>query len=115
VQLHSPFPLSGITWFAFPALSKIVTLEDFDPTEFGPNCSVSLHFFFGKSCAPQVVAIDLNSCGLVGGNTVIGLSKVIGCPFFAGFISVRVERFTVPTFTLPNFAGERLTFSRAGT
>jgi hypothetical protein len=80
---QSPLPLSGITWFAFPALSKIVTLDDFGPTEVGPNCSISLHFFFGKSCAPQVVPIDLNSCGLVGGNTVIGLSKVIGGPFFA--------------------------------
>ena len=82
---QSPFPLSGITWFAFPALSKIVTLRGFRaPPESGPNCNVSLHFFFGKSWAPQSRADRFEFLrGLAGGTTVIGLPKVIGGPFFA--------------------------------
>ena len=112
---HSPLPLSGITWFAFPALSKIVTVEDRGPFEVGANCSVSLHFLFGCSCEGQVVPTDLNSCGFAGGKTAIGFAKVMGGPFLAGLISVRVARFTVPTLTLPKFFGDGLTFSRTGT
>ncbi len=98
-----------------PALSKIVSVDDFGPTESGPNCTVSLHFFLGSSCGGQVVPTDLNSCGLEGGNAAIGLPKVIGGPFRAGFISVRVASFVLPTFTLPKFIGEGLTFSSSGT
>jgi hypothetical protein len=114
-RLHSPLPLSGITWFALPALSKIVTVEDFGPADSGPNCTVSLHFFLGSSCGGQVVPTDLNSCGLAGGNDAIGLPKVIGGPFRAVFISVRVARLTVPTFTLPKLCGDGLTFRCSGT
>jgi hypothetical protein len=98
-----------------PALSKIVSVDDFGPTESGPNCTVSLHFFLGRSCGGQVVPTDLNSCGLPGGNAAIGFAKVIGGPFRAGFISVRVADLTEPTFTLPKFIGDGLTFRCSGT
>ena len=98
-----------------PALSKIVTVDDFGPTDCGPNCTVSLHFFRGSSCDGQVVPTDLNSCGVAGGNAAIGLPKVIGGPFRAGFISVRVANFTLPTFTLPKLCGDGLTFRCSGT
>ena len=107
-------PLSGITWSAFPALSKIVTVHDFEPGEVGLNCNVSLHFLRGISCVVQVVDIDENS-RLFAGTFAIGFAKVIGGPFLAGLISVRVARFTVPTLTLPKFVGDGLTFSRTGT
>jgi hypothetical protein len=43
------------------------------------------------------------------------LPKVIGGPFLAGLLSVRVANFTEPTFTLPKFLGDGLTFSPSGT
>ena len=52
-HLYFPVPVSGISWFAFPALSKMVSVERFRPVEDGQNSTVSLHFFFGISCAGQ--------------------------------------------------------------
>jgi hypothetical protein len=104
-----------MTWFALPALSKIVSVDDFGPADSGPNCTVSLHFFLGSSCGGQVVPTDLNSCGLEGGNAAIGFAKVIGGPFRAGFISVKVADFTVPTFTLPKLCCDGLIFRCSGT
>ena len=93
----------------------MVTVDDFGPTESGPNCTVSLHFFLGNNCAPQVVPTDLNSPAPAGAKVVIGFAKVIGGPFRAGFISVRVANLTVPTLTLPKLFGDGLTFKRSGT
>jgi len=44
-----------------------------------------------------------------------GLAKVIGGPFVAALMSVSVARFVLPTFALPKFFGDGLTFSRSGT
>ena len=68
----------------------------------------------GISCVVQVVDIDENS-RLFAGTFAIGFAKVIGGPFLAGLISVRVARFRVPTLTFPKFFGDGLTFSRTGT
>ena len=75
---------------------------------------MSLHFLCGINCAAQVVEVDENS-GLLTAIIVIGLPKVIGGPFLAGLLSVRVANFTEPTFTLPKFFGVGLTFSPSGT
>ena len=46
-QLYFPAPLSGIVWFAFPALSKIVTVPASGPFFLGENCRVSVQLPFG--------------------------------------------------------------------
>jgi len=60
------------------------------------------------------VATDENS-GWFAGIIAIGLAKVIGGPFVAALMSVSVARFVLPTFALPKFFGDGLTFSRSGT
>ena len=112
---HFPLPRNWITWFAFPALSKIVTAENFRPGDAGANSAVSLHFFFGKSCAGQV-QVTSNSCGLLAGTIAIGFPKVIGGrPLLAGLLSVNFTLLTFPTFTLPKFSADGVTFSDSGT
>ena len=78
-------------------------VEDIGPCEAGANSTVSLHFFFGKSCAGQLVAPEgnPNSCGLVPGTVASGFPKVIGGPCVAVLLSVSVTRLAFPTFTFP--------------
>ena len=103
-----------MTWFAFPALSKIVTAPNIGPCQAGANSTVSLHCCFGKSCSGgsgQLVAKP-NTCGLLAGTVAIGFPKVIGGPpFLDGLSSVNFTLLTFPTFTLPKFTADGLTFS----
>ena len=98
----------------------MVTAEDWWPGAAGPNCTVSLHFFFGKSCAGQFEAPtkgNPNCCGLVSGDRrQRGITKMIGgLPFLAGLRSVSVTLLIFPTFTLPKFSADGVTFSDSGT
>jgi len=101
---YLPDPLKGIVWFAFDALSKTVTAEaGCGPVPAGVKTTLNLHFFFGKSCAPQVVPpagnANIGEFVTVAG----GLPKTIGGPLLAGLLRVNVCFFTLPTFTLPKF------------
>jgi len=72
-QRYLPDPLSWIVWFAFAALSEIVTVQDGKPgQDAGPglagiNSTVSVHVFCGSNCWGQFVAdpANPNTCGLV--------------------------------------------------
>jgi hypothetical protein len=95
----------------------MVTAEDVAPCDAGANCTLSLHFSFGSSCAGQFVTLagNPNTCGLVAGTVIIGFPKTIGDPFLAGLLSVSVTLLTFPTFTLPKFFADGVTFSDSGT
>lgn len=100
---------------AFAASSKMVNVEAAGPGTAGAKSSLSLHFFLGASCAPQVVEADLNSCGLAAVNDTIGFAKVIGGPLLAELLSVNVKALVWPTSTLPKFLCAGLIFSSPGT
>lgn len=93
----------------------MVNVEEVAPVEVGANWSVILHFFFGISCAGQVVATVLNSSGLTGESDAIGWPKVIGGPFFAALVRVSDALLVLPNFTSPKFFDDGLTFSCSGT
>src|ERR1700719_4073067 len=93
----------------------MVNVEASGPGAAGAKASLSLHFFFGASCAPQVVETDLNSCELAGVNDTIGFAKVIGGPLLAELLSVNVKDLVWPTVTLPKFFCFGLIFSNPGT
>ena len=110
---HCPVPCSGTFWFAFAALSKIVSVEFFRPVEAGTNITLILHFFPGRSFLRQVVACagNPNSCGLVVGTFASGFPKMIGGPLLAGLLSVNLSIFAPPTLTSPKSSVDGLTFS----
>ena len=115
---HFPIPCNWITWFAFPASSKMVSAEDTSPRDAGANSTLSRHCSFGSSCVGQFVTLaggNPNTRGLVAAIIIIGFLKVIGNPFLAGLLSVSVTLLTFPTFTLPKFAADGVTFSDRGT
>lgn len=93
----------------------MVNVEEVAPVEVGANWSVILHFFFGISCAGQVVATVLNSSGLTGESDAIGWPKVIGGPFFAALVRVSDALLVLPNFTSPKFFDDGLTFNCSGT
>jgi len=111
-------PVREINWFAFAALSEIVTVSTVGPGEAGMNCTVSVHFFCGNSCKGQFVAPVLgnpNTCGLVAGTDANGLPNVIGAPDLAELVSVNVSCLAVPRFTLPKIPASGLTVRNEGT
>ncbi len=95
----------------------MVTAEDTAPCDAGANSTLSMHFFLGSSRAGQFVTLDgnPNTCGLAAGTVIIGFPKAIGDPFLAGLLSVSVTLLRFPTFTLPKFPADGVTFSHLGT
>jgi hypothetical protein len=77
-QRYFPVPVSGIVWFAFAALSKIVTVLASGPFDFGANCSVSVQCAVGARVAWQVVAFFFGNANDGKSVTVAsGLPKVM--------------------------------------